>query len=114
MRSQLLKGGHSIAKPYAEMNVRMGTENGRIDGAHSGNRSVPQQDGIVSAIYRECDISGGSGSIGARAIVTPVGVIGGGIDKGKLELPVSVEGLPVLVYLAGVGDECGSSLHGYY
>ena len=52
VRGKLLKGGHSIAKPYAEMNVRMGTENGRIDGAHSGNRGVPQQDGIVSAIYR--------------------------------------------------------------
>ena len=42
--------------------------------------------------------------------MTPVGVVGGGIDKGKLELPVSGEGLPVLVYLAGVGDECGGAL----
>ena len=39
--------------------------------------------------------------------MTPVGVVGGGIDKGKLELSVTGEGLPVLVYLAGVGDECG-------
>ena len=51
MGTQLLKGGHPIAKPYPQVNIGIGFKNGWIDCPHPTDCSITQQDRVVPTIY---------------------------------------------------------------